>query len=81
VAIEPETYVLRIYRRGRARPRDVVGLIEIPDGTRQASFASLGELAAILAAPRIHLQAAAALSLDARAAQVNGLRGRGQRGR
>jgi hypothetical protein len=55
----PETYILRIYRRGRDAPQQIAGRVETPSGELCAGFATLTELAAILESPKNHLHRAA----------------------
>jgi hypothetical protein len=56
--MRPETFIVRIYRRGGRRSHETIGLVETPGSTRQAHFRSLAELAVILSAPRAHMRAA-----------------------
>lgn len=53
--MRPETFIVRVYRRGPRRGFEVVGRVETPGGTRQARFCSLAELVAILSSPRTHM--------------------------
>lgn len=55
----PEIYIVRIYRRKSRDPRQLVGLVETPGGSRIARFASLADLSAILGTPRTHLKSRA----------------------
>jgi hypothetical protein len=50
-SMRAETYVVRIYRRGRPSRRTVVGVLEAARSGWQKPFQSLQELADILAAP------------------------------
>ncbi len=43
-----ESYVIRIYRRNRNSPQNIVGLVELIDVDEKKSFASFDELRAIL---------------------------------
>jgi len=52
----PEIYIIRLYRRLPQQLQRIAGLVETPNGSRCASFASLAELTAILGAPRTHLR-------------------------
>lgn len=52
----PEIYIVRICRRGAGPTEQVVDLVEVPGTTLSASFLNPGELGAILAAPRKHVQ-------------------------
>jgi hypothetical protein len=58
--MQPESYVVRVYRRGNTDPREIVGVVEVPESGRQAVFHGLAELSAILAAPRRRLRRAGA---------------------
>ncbi len=54
--MQPESYVVRLYRRTKADPRDIVGVVELPANGRQAAFRGLAELCTILATPGRHLR-------------------------
>ena len=54
----PETYILRIYRRNVAPPRDIAGRVETPSGEFAAGFATFAELSVILESPRAFLRQA-----------------------
>ncbi|MGU7784628.1 hypothetical protein [Burkholderia sp. PU8-34] len=54
--MQPESYVVRLYRRTKADPAEIVGVVEWPATGRQAAFRGLAELCAILAAPHRHLR-------------------------
>ncbi|MBN3788812.1 hypothetical protein [Burkholderia sp. Ac-20353] len=54
--MQPESYVVRLYRRTKADPREIVGVVELPANGRQAAFHGLAELCTILTAPRRHLR-------------------------
>jgi hypothetical protein len=51
-----ESYVVRIYRRGRRGTGQLVGIVEMPGSRRQAGFHDIAGLSAILAQPRRHLR-------------------------
>jgi hypothetical protein len=53
--VTPETYIVRVYRRGTDSAKQIAGLVETPGGSLSASFTDLRELAAILEAPKKHL--------------------------
>ena len=55
-----ESYVIRIYRREKRYPQEIVGTVEAPESGRQASFRGFTELFAILTHPRRYLRAAMA---------------------
>lgn len=54
--MEPEAYIVRVYRRTSGQPAQIAGQVETPGGTLYAGFASLPELVAILEAPDEHLR-------------------------
>jgi hypothetical protein len=56
IAVTPEIYIVRIYRRIPRSARQIAGLIETPGGSRAATFTSVEDLSAILGAPRAHLR-------------------------
>jgi len=62
--MQPESYVVRVYRRSQGDPRKIVGVVEAPGSRRQAAFRGLAELLAILAAPRRHLRPANSVKND-----------------
>jgi len=63
--MQPESYVVRVYRREKSDPNAVVGIVEAPESHRQARFHDLADLAGILAAPARHLRHAGAAARSA----------------
>jgi hypothetical protein len=63
--MQPESYVVRVYRRGKGDPNAVVGIVEAPESHRQARFHDLAELARILGSPARHLRHAGAATRSA----------------
>ena len=51
-----ESYVVRIYRRGRANRNAVIGIVEAVRSGRQKPFQNLEELTQILASPGARLK-------------------------
>jgi hypothetical protein len=43
-----DSYVVRIYRRGKGSPQNIVGLVELVDCEEEKAFTSFEELRAIL---------------------------------
>jgi hypothetical protein len=56
-AVRTESYVVRIYRRGRRAGGLLVGVVEAVSGGWQKPFRSVQELASIFATPRVRATA------------------------
>jgi hypothetical protein len=62
--VRVQTYIVRIYRRGRTGNGDILGVVETATGGWQRPFRSAEELMSILAAPHARRRQTAAEEKD-----------------